>query len=99
MNLPMMPELWLVLLLALAAMAAMAAVVAVHLYRKVAALDRRLAELEDIVGDDWDAAPEPEIDWQACLTGPALAAMVHGINDRQHAMERWEQERDYESAV
>ena len=87
-----MPDPALILAMALAAMAA---VVAVHLYRKVAALDRRLAELEDIVGDE-DA--EPDAKWQACLTGPALASMVHGINDRERAMERWEQERDYESA-
>ena len=87
-----MPDLALVLVLALGAMAA---VVAVHIYRKVAALDRRLAEMEDVVGDEWDA--EPDAKWTYTV-GSGLAAMVHGINDRQHAMEQWEQERDYESA-
>ena len=79
--------------------------VVLFLLRRISAQDRRLAELESIVGDEWEA-DEPVIDWQACLTGPALATLVHGINDRQHAMELWEaeqeaeqEERDYDSAA
>jgi len=75
------------------------------LLRRINAQDRRLAELEGIVGDEWEA-DEPVIDWKACLTGPAFADLVRGIEDRHRAMELWEaeqeaeqEERDYDSAA
>jgi hypothetical protein len=100
-----MPDPWIILV---PAVAVVGTIVVVILYRRVAALDRRIEDAEvrlgmidEYIHGEWEA-DEPVIDWQACLTGPALAAMVHGIDDRHHATELWEaeqEERDYDSAA